>query len=94
MQEHQELYRGEKPNDRRLSDSEVHVLLQEYGSRGLKEDGEFFVIRYLDGSGNEVRFHKWKTIPHTEDGGKTVSSVPIKEHIEKHLIQKFRARRS
>lgn len=79
--------RAENAANRQLSEERIKKLLAEYGSQGLSEDEEYFIIARSDGS--KVYFHKWEEIPISHDGGKTISGgTPIKEHIESHLKEK------
>lgn len=76
--------RGKMPGGRHLTDGEAKKLIEKYGHLGLSQDKEFFIIVRDDG--NETRVHKWKFIPHTTDGGKTVRLIPIEEYITEHFL--------
>ena len=76
---------SEKMSNRLLPEDDVQKLLDMYKSHGLKEEGEFFVLKQ---GGRKIYFHKWETIPFAEpsDTGerakyKLVGGTPIELHI-------------
>src|SRR3989344_2127895 len=68
---------------KRLSRFEVAEIVEEFASRGVTTDLEFFIIPV---TGEFVYIHRWVAIPWSDDKGDTVARfIPIRERIKQIL---------